>query len=268
MLIIGEKLNGAIPSVGKAIREKDEAFLKQLAVMQAETGADYLDVCAAVDNESEVETLSWLIRIAEETTELPVCIDSPNAASIAAVLPFCRREGVVNSVSMESGKIETIFPLIAGTGWKCVALLCSNAGIPDSVEERMAIYDQIMDKAKEYGISEERIFIDPIVSTLSTNEDTLTTFAGCAREIRSRSQSVHIVSGLSNVSFGLPARSLINHAFLALAMQAGMDAAILDPADRSMRGLIYALDALLGSDEYCMEYITAFRDNRIGPKKD
>lgn len=268
MLIIGEKLNGFIPAVGKAIRGRDESFLRELATAQAETGAGYLDVCAAVENETEVETLTWLARVAEEASGLPVSIDSPNPASIAAVLPACTLPGVVNSVSMESGKIETIFPLIARSNWKCVALLCSDEGIPDSVEGRIEIYDQIMKKAKEYGISEDRVLIDPIVSTLSTNEETLITFAGCAREIRSRSKAVHIVSGLSNVSYGLPARSLINRAFLVLAMQAGMDAAILDPTDRGMTGLIYAVDALLGNDEYCMEYIAAYRENRIGPKKD
>jgi 5-methyltetrahydrofolate--homocysteine methyltransferase len=267
MLIIGEKLNGFIPAVGKAIRECDETFIRDLTVAQAEAGADYLDVCAAVDNEIEVKTLNWLVQIAEDAAGLPVCVDSPNPAALSAVIPNCKREGVVNSVSMESGKIEIIFPLIADTSWKCVALLCSDKGIPDSIEGRLAVFDQILAKAEEYGISEDRLLIDPIVSTLSTNEETLLTFAGCAREIRRRSPAVHIVSGLSNVSYGLPARSLINHAFLALAMQAGMDSAILDPTDRSMTGLMYAVDALLGNDEYCMEYITAFRENRIGPKK-
>lgn len=267
MLIIGEKLNGFIPAVGKAIKSRDEAFLKTLAIAQEQAGADFLDVCAAVDNDVEEETLNWLIRIAEENTSLPVCVDSANPDTIAAVLPQCKRAGIVNSVSMKSGKIETIFPLIADTGWNCVALLCSNNGIPDSVEDRMKIFEDILEKAKEYGISESRLFIDPIVRTLSTDESALTTFAACTREIRARSSDVHIVSGLSNISYGLPARPLINHAFLILAMQAGMDSAILDPTDREMIGLLHATQALLGTDEYCMDYITAFREDRIGPVK-
>ncbi|HWQ07152.1 MAG TPA: dihydropteroate synthase [Feifaniaceae bacterium] len=268
MLIIGEKLNGFIPAVGRAIKSHDEAFLISLAKAQEEAGANYLDVCAAVDNEIEVETLRWLIRIAEDNTSLPVCVDSPNPEAIAAVLGSCKREGVVNSVSLETGKIETIFPLIAKTNWKCVALLCSSEGVPNSVEDRISIFEQILMKALEYGISEDRILIDPIVRTLSTDDDAFKTFAECAKEIRKRSAYVSIVSGLSNISFGLPARALINHAFLVLAMQAGMDSAILDPLDREMMGLVASTETLLGLDEYCMGYITAFRENRIGPKKD
>lgn len=267
MFIIGEKLNGFIPAVGKAIKNRDEAYLKELAIAQEQSGADYLDVCAAVDNDLEVETLDWLIRLAEDCTSLPVCIDSANPSTIAAVLPHCERTGVVNSVSMESGKIETIFPLIADTGWKCIALLCSNSGVPDSVSDRIAIFDDIRKQAKAYGISEDRLFIDPIVRTLSTDETALTTFAACTREIRARSKDAHVVSGLSNISYGLPARTLINHAFLILAMQSGMDSAILDPTDREMIGLMHATSALLGQDEYCMDYITAFREDRIGPVK-
>ena len=268
MIVIGEKCNGFIPSVGKAIRERDEAYLRDLAIRQEEAGADYLDVCAAVDSEVEAETLLWLAQLVESASSLPLCIDSPNPAVLAQVLPHCKRAGIVNSVSMESGKIETIFPLIANTKWKVIALTCNNSGVPESVEGRLAIFEQIRTAAKEYGISEDRLLIDPIVHTLSTDEHALSTFAACAKEIRARSNGAHVVSGLSNISFGLPSRPVINHAFLTLAMQAGMNAAIMDVLDREMVGLLYATNALLGEDEYCMDYITAFREGRIGPKKD
>jgi 5-methyltetrahydrofolate--homocysteine methyltransferase len=268
MILIGEKLNGFIPSVGAAIRAHDEAFLRDLAVRQKEAGADYLDVCAAVDSDSEAATLGWLAELAEEASGLPLCIDSPNPAVLTEVLPRCKRAGIVNSVSMESGKIEALFPLIADTNWKAVCLLSSNSGVPASVEGRMELFEQLRSKAHSFGITEDRLFIDPVVHTLSTDENSLSIFSACVREIRTRSTSAHVVSGLSNISFGLPARPLINRAFLVLAMQAGMDAAILDVLDREMTGLMYASDALLGIDEYCSDYIAAFRDNRFGPKKD
>ncbi len=267
MILIGEKLNGFIPSVGKAIIARDESFLRDLAVRQEEAGADYLDVCAAVDAESEAETLRWLVELAEDASNLPLCIDSPNPAVLAEVLPHCKRTGIVNSVSMERGKIETLFPLLRDTDWRVVGLLSSNAGVPDSVDGRMELFEQIRSAAKEYGIGEERLLIDPVVHTLSTDENALSTFNACARAIRSRAPSAHVVSGLSNISFGLPARALVNHAFLVLAMQAGMNAAILDVLDREMIGLQHATNALLGEDEYCMEYISAFREQKIGPKK-
>ena len=110
MIVIGEKLNGFIPSVGKAIRERDEAYLTNLAIRQEEAGADYLDVCAAVDSEIEAETLLWLAQLAENTSSLPLCIDSPNPAVLTHVLPHCKRACIVNSVSVGRGKMETIFP--------------------------------------------------------------------------------------------------------------------------------------------------------------
>lgn len=268
MLVIGEKLNAFIPAVGRAIKSRDEASLISLAKAQEAAGAAYLDVCAAIDGVPEADTLRWLVHLAEEHTSLPVCLDSPDPAVLTEILPLCRREGIVNSVSMETGKIEMVFPILANTGWKCVALLCSSEGVPDGVEARVALFEQILCKAIEYGISEDRLLIDPIVRTLSTDENAFVTFAECARQIRMRSEHVRIVSGLSNISFGLPARSLVNRAFLVLAMQSGMDAAILDPTDRELVGLLHASEALLGSDEYCMGYIKAFRENRIGPKKD
>jgi 5-methyltetrahydrofolate--homocysteine methyltransferase len=268
MILIGEKLNGFIPSVGRAIQSGDEAFLKGLAIRQEEADADYLDVCAAVDSEIEAKTLRWLVELVQDATSLPLSIDSPNPAVLAEVLPFCKRPGIINSVSMENGKIETLFPLIANTDWKVIALLSSNAGVPEQAEGRLALFEQIRTSAKEYGISEERLLIDPVVHTLSTDENALATFAACAKEIRLRAPKAHVVSGLSNISFGLPARPLINRAFLVLAMQSGMNAAIMDVLDRDMVGLIHAANALLGEDAYCMDYITAFRENRIGAKKE
>ncbi len=264
MLIIGEKLNGFIPAVGKAIQARDEEYLRDLAVRQEAAGADYLDVCAGVESEAEAETLLWLAKLTEDATSLPLCVDSPNPEVIAYMLPHLKREGIINSVSMETGKPELLFPLIAGTGWKAVALLCSSAGVPDSVEGRLALFEQIRAEAKKYGISEDRLLVDPVVSTLSTDENALAKFCACTREIHTRAPGLRVVSGLSNISYGLPARPLINHAFLVLAMQAGMDAAILNVLDREMVGLTHATGALLGTDEYCMDYITAFRESRIG----
>ncbi|NLI92637.1 MAG: methyltetrahydrofolate cobalamin methyltransferase [Peptococcaceae bacterium] len=265
MIIIGEKINGSIPSMGKAIREKDEAYIRDCAKKQADAGATYLDVCASVPEEFEVETLKWLIGLVQEVTDTPICVDSPSPYSIVAALPFCKKTGLVNSVSMEGEKIDVIFPVIADTKWECVALLCDDKGVPHSVEKRLEVFENIMKKAKEYNIAPSRLYIDPLVETLSTNEATLTMFAECAREIRKRYPTIHVTSGLSNISFGLPARKLINQAFMVLAMNAGMDSAIVDPTNRDLLGLIYATKALLEQDEYCLEYISAFREGIIGP---
>ena len=263
MIIIGEKLNGSIPSVAKAIADKDAELIKERARKQAEAGATFLDVCASVEEDVEVETLKWMIDLVQEVTDTPICVDSPSAKSCVAAIPFCKRPGLVNSVSLEGDKIDTIFPVIADTDWECVALLCDNDGIPDSVERRMKVFHGIMEKAKEYGIAPSRLHIDPLVVTLSTDETALTVFADCCRQIKAEYPEIHITSGLSNISFGLPVRKNINQAFMVLAMNAGMDSAIVDPTNRNMIGMIYATNALLERDEYCLNYIAKFQEKPV-----
>lgn len=258
MIIIGEKLNGSIPSVAKAIAERDADLIRERARMQAEAGATFLDVCASVEEDVEVETLKWMIDLVQEVTDTPICVDSPSAKSCIAAIPFCKRPGLVNSVSLEGDKIDTIFPVIADTDWECVALLCDNDGIPDSVERRMKVFHGIMEKAKEYHIAPNRLHIDPLVVTLSTDQTALTVFADCCRQIKAEYPEIHITSGLSNISFGLPVRKNINQAFMVLAMNAGMDSAIVDPTNKNMIGMIYATNALLEQDEYCLKYIDKF----------
>ena len=258
MIIIGEKLNGSIPSVAKAIAERDADLIRERARIQAEAGATFLDVCASVEEAVEVETLKWMIDLVQEVTDTPICVDSPSARSCVAAIPFCKRPGLINSVSLEGDKIDTIFPVIADTDWECVALLCDNDGIPDSVERRMKIFFGIMEKAKQYGIAPSRLHIDPLVVTLGTDQTALTVFADCCRRIKYEYPEIHITSGLSNISFGLPVRKNINQAFMVLAMNAGMDSAIVDPTNKNMIGMIYATNALLERDEYCLQYIDKF----------
>lgn len=266
MIIIGEKINGSIPSMAKAIKERNEDYIRDCARRQAEAGAHYLDVCASVEVDFEVETLKWLIGLVQEVTDVPICVDSPSPHTCIEALPFCKRPGLVNSVSLEGDKIDVIFPVIADTQWECVALLCDeDEGIPDSVEKRLNVFEKIMARAKEFKIDPSRLYIDPLVETLATKETTLATFVECAREIKKQYPTIHVTSGLSNVSFGLPVRKLMNQAFMTLAINAGMDSAIMDPTNRDLLGMMYATKALLQEDEYCLEYISAYKEGRIGP---
>ena len=122
----------------------------------------------------------------------------------------------------------------------------------------MKIFFGIMEKAKQYGIAPSRLHIDPLVVTLGTDQTALTVFADCCRRIKYEYPEIHITSGLSNISFGLPVRKNINQAFMVLAMNAGMDSAIVDPTNKNMIGMIYATNALLERDEYCLQYIDKF----------
>ncbi|UWG98846.1 methyltetrahydrofolate cobalamin methyltransferase [Dehalobacter sp. DCM] len=267
MIIIGEKINGAIPSVAKAIAEKNADFIRNLAKIQTDAGANFIDVCASTDVSLEVETLKWLIDLVQEVTDTPICIDSPNEQAIVAAIPFCKRPGLINSVSGEGNKIDVIFPIIADTKWECVALLNDDSGISKTAEKRLEVFTNIMKRAKEFGIAPSRLHIDPLVEMLCTSEDGINMIVDVMKEIKQQYPAIHITGGCSNVSFNLPARKLVNQAFLVLAMNAGMDSGIIDPTNQDLLGMIFATEALMGQDEYCMEYIGAFREGKFGQKK-
>lgn len=181
-------------------------------------------------------------------------------------MEFCKRPGLINSVSMEGNKVETIFPAIADTTWQCVALLCAK-GIPSSAEEQLDVFDQLMEKADQYGIKPGRLHIDPLVEMLCTSEDGISMVIDVIRTIREKQPSIHITGAVSNISFNLPVRKILNQAFLVLAMNAGMDSAVMDPTNRDLLGMVYATEAMLGLDDYCMEYISAYREGKFGPVK-
>lgn len=265
MIVIGEKINGSIPSVAKAIAERDADHIRNLARLQSEAGADFIDVCASV-KDGEVETLHWLIDLVQEVTDTPICVDSPDAAVCVEAMKFCKKPGMVNSVSMEGDKCDVIFPAIAGTSWQVVALLCGK-GIPKSAADRLKVFDQLMEKAKEYNIAASRIHIDPLVEMLCTSEDGIAMVTEVITTVKEKQPSIHVTGAVSNISFNLPVRKLLNQAFLVLAMNAGMDSAVMDPTNRDMMGMMFATEAMLGLDDYCMEYIGAYREGLFGPVK-
>jgi 5-methyltetrahydrofolate--homocysteine methyltransferase len=267
MIIIGEKINGSIPSTAKAIEEKDEAFIRNLALKQTEMGADYLDVAAGTRPEIERDTLTWLINIVQDTVDTPLCIDSSDCNVILDMIPLAKRPGMLNSVSEEHEKCEILLPKVADSGWNIVALTCDNNGISTDPKVKFNIAVTIVEKAKKLGIAESRLFIDPLVTTLSATGDALLSFNETLINIKKRYPEIHITSGLSNISFGMPFRKIINQQFLTLAMNAGMDSAIMDPTSDDMRATLYATEALLGQDRNCRKFLTAFRKGIIGPKK-
>ncbi|MBR0464758.1 MAG: dihydropteroate synthase [Clostridia bacterium] len=268
MIIIGEKLNGAIKAVAQAIKARDNNFIRDLATRQLESRADYIDICSGIPDQ-DTEVLEWMIDLIQtDHPDVRFSIDSPNPDTILACMDKCRNPGIINSVSLESGKTEKLFPAVAEKkGWNVIALLLDNTGMPTTVEKRMENFDGILAEAQKYGIAENRLFIDPLVFSVATTPEGFLNFIGASKLIRESHPDIHIISGLSNISFGLPYRKAINHAFLIGAMLNGMDSAIMDPLNRDMLGGVYATEALLNYDEYCIEYLSAYRDDLFGVQK-
>jgi 5-methyltetrahydrofolate--homocysteine methyltransferase len=266
MEIIGEKINATRKDVEKAVRERDAVFIQELARKQAEAGATYLDVNSglALYPEEEAGDFAWLVPIIQEAVDLPLCIDSGRSQPIETALKLHRGTAMINSVNGDPAKMDEIFPLVKEYGTKVVALTASKeGGIPVTSGERLKIAQTIATEAKKYGVPLENIYFDPLVLALSTEPRNGIIFLETLRGIKENLGEAKTVSGLSNISFGLPKRSILNQAFLLLALGCGMDAAILDPTDKALMAMITAGEALMGKDPFCAHYISAFREGRL-----
>jgi 5-methyltetrahydrofolate--homocysteine methyltransferase len=238
-----------------------------LAIRQTEMGADYLDIAAGTGPEDERETLAWLIGAAQDAVDTPLCIDSSDCRVLLDMIPLVKRPGILNSVSEERGKCDFLFPRVADSEWKIIALTCDNRGIPSDPGLKFDIAVSIIEKAGARNIPVDRLFIDPLVTALSASSGALRNFTETLTRIKNKYAGIHITAGLSNISFGMPFRKAVNQQFLALAMSAGMDSAILDPLSGDMRAALYAADALLGRDKNCRRYLRAYRRGFFGSKR-
>ena len=269
MIIIGEKINGAIPSIKEAIAARDAELIKARTLAQVQAGADFLDCAPSTATELEYDAMCWLIDTMQSVTDTRLCIDSPNAELLARILKEGRaaRPGMVNSVNEEGTKCETIFPLIAGTDWEVVGLTCDRDGIPADPAKKVEIAKRIIEKADRFGVALDHLHIDPCVMALATMPSAMEDFAQCIREIHEFAPLVKVTGAISNISFDMPARKYVNANCMAYAIKAGLDSAIMDPTNQDMMGTIYACEALLTRDKGGRKYNRAYRKGLFGQKK-
>lgn len=269
MIIIGEKINGAISSVKQAIVDRNEALIVERTLAQAKAGANFLDCAPSTATEVEYQTMVWLIGLMQGCTDVPLCIDSPSAALLARILEegHVKKPGMVNSVNEESNKCEIIFPLIAGTPWEVVGLTCDQNGIPADPQKKVDIAKRIIDKAVKYGVALNQLHIDPCVMALATMPSALNDFLYCIENIHAYAPEVKVTGAISNISFDMPARKYVNMNCMAYAIAAGLDSAIMDPCSQDMMGTIFACEALRMKDKGGRKYNRAYRQGKIGVRK-
>jgi 5-methyltetrahydrofolate--homocysteine methyltransferase len=266
MLIIGEKINGTRKLVNKAVVERDADHIRHLAISQVEAGADALDINAGTLPDREPEDMVWLINTVQEAVDKPLCLDSANPAALLAGISATRQTPMINSISMEEYRIRETLPLVARHGCRVLALALDGQTIPSTCEGRMAVVRRLFEETRKAGVPDENMYVDPLVMTVGTDSEACCTTLATARAILAEFPKAHLTAGLSNVSFGLPARTLLNRAFMTLMIEAGLDSAIMDPTDRGLIETMYATYAVLGHDAYCAQYSRAFRAGKIGPR--
>ena len=259
MKIIGEKINGTRKQVGAAIASRDADFIRSLACKQAEAGAAWLDVNAGTTPDREPDDLLWLVRLVQEAVDLPLSLDSANPKALSAAIGEVKRTPLINSISGEPDRLSGVLPIAAEQGCEVIALAMDDKGIPADVASRMAVVRNLIAATRAAGLPDAKVYVDPLVMTIATNTECGHIALDTIRAVHATYPQVHISTGLSNVSFGLPKRALINRTFLTLAMAAGMDTAIADPLDRELKAALLATDLLLGRDKHCLGYTRAYR---------
>lgn len=259
MKIIGEKINGTRKRVAQAIAARDADFIKDLAARQAAAGSTWLDVNAGTHPDQEPDDLIWLIDNIQAVTDTPISLDSANPTALKIAIQAVKKTPMINSISGEPERLANILPIVAEHGCPVIALAMDEKKIPETSEKRLEVITKVITATRAHGVPDSNLYFDPLAMTISTNTQSAMIAFETMRRVRQEYPEAHLTIGLSNISFGLPARSFVNRYFLSLAIQNGLDCAILDPLDREIQAAILTSELLLGQDNYCLKFIRASR---------
>jgi 5-methyltetrahydrofolate--homocysteine methyltransferase len=263
MLVVGELINASRKAIGEAIKASDGAAIQEVARQQHENGADFIDVNAGIFVGEESAYMNWLIQTVQEVVDSPCCIDSPDPQVVDQALAVHKGRPMINSISLEKERYDALLPVIKKADCKVVALCMSDSGMPETAEDRFAIAEDLVNRLVQQGVKQDDIYVDPLVQPVSTDDRYGVEFLKAIQMIMTRLGGVHTVCGLSNISYGLPRRGLLNRTFMAMAVASGLDGAIVNPLDRRMMATITAAEALAGKHEYCMDYLDAYREGKL-----
>lgn len=257
-VVIGERIN---PTGKKrfqqALRNKEFDYILSQALEQEEAGAQILDVNVGLPDIDEADMMKETVVRLQNVCALPLQIDTGNLEALENALRLYNGKPMVNSVNGKLDSMESVFPLIQKYGAVVVGLCLDESGIPSTSKERLVIAQKIVKKAQEYGIQKKDIVIDGLAMTISSQSDgalvTLDTLQKVKEEL-----NVSTILGVSNISFGLPQREIINSYFLSMALQSGLSCAMINPNNEMMKKAFDASMALMNQDAQCMHYISSY----------
>jgi cobalamin-dependent methionine synthase I len=263
MLVVGELINASRKAIAAAIEAQNEEEIKKVASDQVQAGADFVDVNAGVFVGQEADYLQWLVKTVQDEVDVPCCIDSPDPSAIKKALAVHKGTAMLNSISLEKERYESLLPLVSGTDLKIVALCMSDEGMPETCEERVKIADKLINSLVQKNVPIGNIYVDPLVQPVSTSSTFGAEFLNAIEKIMTGFPGVHTICGLSNISYGLPLRKHLNQNFAVMAIAKGLDGLIINPLDKRMMANIIAAETLAGRDNYCMNYLKAYRNKRF-----
>lgn len=261
--VIGERINTSRKKVQEAVAGRDAEYIIDDVKQQQEAGSAFIDVNAGARIGHETEDMKWLLDTIQPIVSIPLALDSPDPAVLEMAFGMVETQPLINSISLEKDRFDAMMPFLEGKSCKIIALCMDDAGMPDSAADIIARADKLVEELNKVNIPTNAIYVDPLVQPIGTDSNKGTMVLDAVRGIKANYPEIHITGGLSNISYGLPQRKIINRTFVTLMMDAGMDSAIVDPLDAKIMATIKTADMLLGNDQFCMNYLKGVRAGMI-----
>jgi len=262
-VVIGERINTSRPAVREAVEKRDVEYIQVDVKKQQSSGATYIDVNAGARIGHEADDMKWLLEVIQPVVEIPLCLDSPDPAVLEMAYGLVARSPMINSISLESERYEAMLPFLKGKDISVIALCMDDTGLPLGADDTVARAVKLAGGLEQAGIPRDRIYVDPLIQPISTDQTKGLMTLEAVRRIAESLPGIHFTCGLSNISYGLPQRKIVNRAFLTLLMGVGLDGAILDPLDDAIMAVVKTTEMLLGNDEYCSDYLNGVRAGQI-----
>jgi 5-methyltetrahydrofolate--homocysteine methyltransferase len=261
--IIGERINpSGKPALRRALLEGDWAYVAAEARRQVEAGADLVDVNVGGRGIDELSVLPQAVQAVAGAVDVPLCIDTRVPGALEAALAVCPGRPLVNSISAERKALVEILPIVAGHGVPVIALCMGQGGIPPTAEGRLRNAEEALEAAIQAGVKPEDVVFDPLIMTVGADDQAARVALETVRLLRETFPGHSITGGASNVSFGMPARPVLNAHFLAVASVMGMNLPITDPTDPALRFGLLAGSIFLGRDSRTRRYMRYHRSRR------
>jgi 5-methyltetrahydrofolate--homocysteine methyltransferase len=265
MLVIAERLNCTRKRVRQAVQEKNAELIREEARRQVEAGGDIVDINSATGVETETDDMKWMIEQVRAVTDKPLSIDTANPETMRRGLELHGPgQPMLNSITGERDRLEKMLPLAAEFQSRVIALAMDDSGMPETIDDRLRALEGLLKATDAAGVKRENIYVDPLIRPISTNPTHAEDCIETVRRIKTEMGPLKTTGGLSNISYGLPKRNLLNRVFLSYMLRAGIDSGLLDPLEPGITATILASEAVLNRDEFCMRYIMAEREGRLG----
>jgi 5-methyltetrahydrofolate--homocysteine methyltransferase len=263
-VLIGERINPTgKKKLSAALKAGNLEIVTREAQAQVQARADILDINVSLFDVDEVSLLPRVVQAVMDTVDVPLCLDSANPQALAAALKVYKGKPIINSVTGEEHSLEKVLPLVKEYGAAVIGLVQDDEGIPNNPERRLAIAHKIVDRAQAVGILRHDVIIDCLAFSVGADTSSALVTIDTVRRVKAE-LGVNLILGASNVSFGLPDRTLLNRAFVAMAIAAGVTCLIVDVA--KVRPVVLAADLALGRDKHARRYIETYRQRRKSRK--